>query len=54
MNSKFGNLAKPAPQLWDNKMVSKQLNLNKLGDADSSKDVDVRRSQKPNFEFICV
>jgi hypothetical protein len=32
----------------------KQLNLNKLGDASSLKDVDVRRSQKPTFEFTCV
>ncbi len=54
VNSKFGNLAKPAPQLWNNEMVPKQLNLNKLNDAGSPKDGDVRRSQKPKFEFICV
>jgi hypothetical protein len=54
MNSKIGNLAKPAPQIWDNEVAPKQLNLNKLGDAGGPKDEDVRRRQKPIFEFICV
>jgi len=30
MNSKVGNLAKPAPQIWDSEAAPKQLNLNKL------------------------
>jgi hypothetical protein len=54
MNSKVGNLAKPTPHVWSSKARTKQLNLNKLGDAVGSKDADVRRSQKPTFEFICV
>ncbi|MBX3718292.1 MAG: hypothetical protein KF898_01430 [Parachlamydiales bacterium] len=54
MNSKVGNLAKPTPQVWSSKATTKRLNLNKLGDAVGSEDADVRRSQKPTFEFICV
>jgi death-on-curing family protein len=54
VNSKVGNLAKPAPQIWDNEVALKQLNLNKLSDAGGPKDEDVRRSRKPTFEFICV
>ena len=40
MNSKVGNLAKLAPQIWDSEAVPKQLNLNKLSDADGFKDED--------------
>ncbi|MBS0653216.1 MAG: hypothetical protein JSR39_06750 [Verrucomicrobia bacterium] len=54
MNSKVGNLAKPTPQIWGSEVATKQLNLNKLGDAVGSKYADVWRSQKPTFEFICV
>ncbi|MBU6382763.1 MAG: hypothetical protein KGR16_00385 [Verrucomicrobia bacterium] len=54
MNSKVGNLAKPAPHVWGSEAAPKQLNLNKLSDAGGSKHVDVRRSQNPTFEFICV
>ncbi|MDE3047835.1 MAG: hypothetical protein KGI83_05740 [Verrucomicrobiota bacterium] len=31
-----------------------QLNLNKLSDGGGPKNADVRRSQKPTFECICV
>jgi hypothetical protein len=54
MNSKFGNLAKPAPQIWISEAAPKQLNLNKLSDTGGSKDANVRPSQKPKFEFISV
>lgn len=54
MDSKFGNLAKPAPKIWGNEVATKQLNLNSSRDAGGPKDEDVRRSQKPNFEFVCV
>jgi chromosomal replication initiator protein len=54
MDSKVGNLAKPAPQIWDSEAATKQLNLNKLSDAGGLKDVDARSSQKPTFESICV
>ncbi|MBU6446139.1 MAG: hypothetical protein KGQ49_01925 [Verrucomicrobia bacterium] len=47
-------MAKPAPQVWGSEAAPKQLNLNKLSDAGGPKDADVRRSQKPTFEFICV
>ncbi|MDE3047578.1 MAG: hypothetical protein KGI83_04430 [Verrucomicrobiota bacterium] len=66
MNSKVGNLAKPTPQVWGSEAATKQLNLNKFSDgapkdasslgqgAGGPKNADVRRSQKPTFEFTCV
>jgi len=54
MNSKIGNLAKSPSQIWDSEATPKQLNLNKLSDGGGLKDADVRRSQKPTFEFVCV
>ncbi len=54
MTSKFGNLAKSAPQIWGSEAALKQLNLFKLSDASGPKDADVRRSRKPNFEVISV
>lgn len=40
MNSKLGNLTKPAPRIWCSKAVPKQHNLRKLGDAGSIKGGD--------------
>lgn len=54
MDSKVGNLAKPAPQIWGSEAPLKQLNLNKLSDGSGPKGADVRRSEKPTFESICV
>ena len=54
MNSKVGNLTKPAPHIWSSVVTSKQLNLNKLSDADDLKRWGCQRSQKPTFEFFCV
>jgi len=54
IDSKVGNLATPAPQIWCSEAVPKQLNLKKLSDAGGSKDADAWRSQKPTVETICV
>jgi hypothetical protein len=54
MNSKVGNLAKPAQQVRSSEAVLKQLNLNMLSNGSGFKDADVWRSQKSTFEFICV
>jgi hypothetical protein len=55
MNSKFGNLAKPAPQIWSSEAALKAAQLGpKLSDTGGSKDADARPSQKPKFEFISV
>ena len=45
MNSKFGNLAKPAPQIWSSETATKQLNLNRLSDAVGFKDGDAGKAK---------
>jgi hypothetical protein len=55
MNSKFGNLAKPAPLIWRREAALKAAQLVlKLSDTGGSEAADVRPCQKPNFEFVSV
>jgi hypothetical protein len=47
MNSKFGNLAKRAPQIWSSEAALKATQLGpKLSDTGGSKDADVRLKPK--------
>jgi hypothetical protein len=54
MNSKIGNLTRRRPDFEPGLPATKQLNLNRLGDAGGFKISGCRRSQKPIFEFISV